>query len=242
MGRYIMRLDDACEKRDIEKWNRMECLLDKYNIKPLVGIIPHCEDPEMERYPFDEEFWNIVFKWINKGWNIALHGYNHVYCSKDGGINPVNCRSEFAGISYEQQAWKIREGVKVFREHGIEPKIFFAPSHTFDENTLKALEKETTIRVVSDTIANDIYKKYGFWFIPQQSGHVRQLKFKVVTFCYHPNMMEDLDFKRLEKFLKDNNDHFIAVNELKLKNRKKGIYDNLLSYIYFLKKVLKKRK
>lgn len=28
MSKYIMRLDDACEKRDIEKWNCMEVLLD----------------------------------------------------------------------------------------------------------------------------------------------------------------------------------------------------------------------
>lgn len=45
MAKYILRLDDACEKRDIEKWDLMEQLLDQYNIKPLVGIIPHCEDP-----------------------------------------------------------------------------------------------------------------------------------------------------------------------------------------------------
>lgn len=40
MGKYILRLDDAAERMDIVKWNRMEVLLDKYNIKPLVGVIP----------------------------------------------------------------------------------------------------------------------------------------------------------------------------------------------------------
>lgn len=35
MSRYIMRLDDASEYMDVEKWQRMENLLDKYGIKPM---------------------------------------------------------------------------------------------------------------------------------------------------------------------------------------------------------------
>ena len=35
MSKYIMRLDDAAEKMDVEKWNRIELLLDKYNIKTI---------------------------------------------------------------------------------------------------------------------------------------------------------------------------------------------------------------
>lgn len=94
----------------------------------------------------------------NKGWIIALHGYNHVYSTNEGGINPVNKRSEFAGISLEQQKKKIRSGVKIFRENGHDPQVFFAPSHTFDENTIKALKEESNIRIISDTIANRTYQ------------------------------------------------------------------------------------
>ena len=97
MARYIMRLDDACEKRDIYKWDRIECLLDRYNIKPLIGIIPQCEDPAMDNYEVDSEFWKRALGWIDKGWTIAMHGFNHVYGTACGGINPINKRSEFAG-------------------------------------------------------------------------------------------------------------------------------------------------
>ena len=41
---FIIRLDDACEFMDVTKWNRMEEILDQYSVKPLVGIIPSCED------------------------------------------------------------------------------------------------------------------------------------------------------------------------------------------------------
>ena len=83
--RYVLRLDDACEKRNIDNWDRMERLLDMYKIKPLVGVIPHCEDPLMNQYPQDMNFWNRVNRWIDKGWSIALHGYNHVCESSNGG-------------------------------------------------------------------------------------------------------------------------------------------------------------
>ena len=45
MTMYLMRLDDACEKRNVKNWDRMEALLDKYNVKPLVAVIPNCKDP-----------------------------------------------------------------------------------------------------------------------------------------------------------------------------------------------------
>lgn len=111
---YFIRLDDACEKRDIGKWNRMEELLDKYNIKPIVGIIPCCQDPDMEKYAVDNEFWSRAKIWQKKGWHIAMHGFNHVFCSNSGGLNPVNYYSEFAGISIEEQRKKIRGGYKSF--------------------------------------------------------------------------------------------------------------------------------
>ena len=79
MKKYLIRLDDACEKMDISKWNRIEDIFDKYNVKPLVGIIPCCEDPLMGAYKFNNSFWELVRRWVDKGWIMALHGCNHVY-------------------------------------------------------------------------------------------------------------------------------------------------------------------
>lgn len=236
MSKYILRLDDACEKMDIEKWDRMEQLLDKYGVKPLVGVIPHCEDPMMDDYPVDSNFWNKVNKWISKEWSIAMHGYNHVYSTECGGINPINKRSEFAGEPLEVQKEKIRKGISIMREHGINPKIFFAPSHTFDRNTLLALKAESDINIISDTIANDVYYQDDFQFVPQQSGKVRKLPFKVVTFCYHPNMMRENDFVYLEQFLEKNAVSFTKFELIVNEKRKKSILDKILEKIYFLRK------
>lgn len=237
MVKYIMRLDDASDYMDAEKWNRMKELLDKYGVKPIFGIIPDNQDETLVGvYEKDEKFWEKVHQWIEEGWVPALHGYEHRYVTEDGGINPVNARSEFAGLSYDRQAVKIEKGYEILKSHGIIPEIFFAPSHTFDENTLKALKEKSSIRVISDTIANDVYKKGDFWFIPQQSGSVRKLPFKIVTFCYHPNVMNDKNFATLDKFLAENQEHFITYHEDMKKERSLSILDRMLRRIYFARR------
>lgn len=229
---YFIRLDDACAKRDVEKWNQIEVLLDKYNIRPIVGIIPNCMDSDMDKYPVDEEFWQRAAKWQEKGWHIALHGYDHVFCSNEGGVNPVNRYSEFAGVSLEIQRQKFAGGIKILEDHGITPTIFFAPAHTYDANTLLALKEETNIRIVSDTIAYDNYRFGEFTFIPQQSGRVRKLPFKTVTFCYHPNSMTQNDFDILERFISDNQTEF-ADGTIYESKRKLNLLDRILKYLYF---------
>ncbi|WP_311516628.1 DUF2334 domain-containing protein [uncultured Anaerococcus sp.] len=235
MTNYILRLDDACEKRKIESWNRIESILDKYKIRPLVGVIPNCEDPSMDDYEFDYDYENRLKSWVKKGWTIALHGYNHVYSTKSGGINPVNFRSEFAGEPLEVQKEKIREGLRILKGYGIKPKVFFAPSHTFDEKTLVALLEESDIRIISDTIAYDSYTNYGFTFVPQQTGKVRSLPFKKVTFCYHPNTMRDKDFEELEEFIFKNSKKFIDFPTNTV-TRRFNLIDWILKKLYFLRR------
>ena len=231
---YLIRLDDASEYMDTEKWDRIESILDYYDIKPIVGIIPNNEDKELVgKYKKNIEFWEKAKMWQSKKWIIALHGYAHVYITNCGGINPINKRSEFAGVSLDKQKQKIRDGIKKFNEKNLDATIFFAPSHTFDMNTLEALRLESEIRIISDTVANEIYKMRDFYFIPQQSGHVQSLPFKITTFCYHPNNMNNLEFETLEKFIKENRDKFANFEDLIFKDRNLNIYDRFLRHLYF---------
>ena len=66
MSKYIIRLDDAADRMDCQKWSQMERLLDKYDIKPLVGVIPNCKDKMMDIYDVDPDFWNKVHQWEDK--------------------------------------------------------------------------------------------------------------------------------------------------------------------------------
>ena len=234
MPKYILRLDDASDYMDTEKWEHVSILLDELTIKPIFGIIPQNRDEALtSRYDQNPHFWEWVYQRLAKGWVPAMHGYEHRYVSKDGGIHPVNNSSEFAGLPYEEQCRKIATGYAVLKAHGIETEIFFAPAHTFDENTLRAIKNTTPIRVISDTVAYDTYKWGDFWFIPQQSGKVRRLPVPVVTFCYHPNRMDNVDFENLKKFCKKFRSSFITYKHIKKTNRSLNIVDSILKKMYF---------
>ena len=233
MRKYIIRLDDASEHMNVKNWKIIEKILDKYGINPIYGIIPLNKDPDLLKYDKVDGFWDLMRSWEKKGWIPALHGYMHVFETNDGGMNPVNYRSEFAGLPLEKQREKIKKGYEILKSNGINPTVFFAPAHTFDQNTLIALREESNIRIISDTIANKTYKKEGFTFVPQQSGRVRKLPFETVTFCYHPNIMKDTDFIILEDFIKKYN-HLFMPFEMQETDRQFGLFDKLLNFIYFL--------
>lgn len=236
-NKYLIRLDDACPFMDSKKWQRMEDLLDKYGVKPMVGIIPNNTDPKTMIDPENPLFWNKAKSWQEKGWAIALHGYDHCYISDKGmnGLNPMWSRSEYAGVSLEKQKEKIRKGVGILKEHGLVANYFFAPSHTYDENTLNALLAESDIRIVSDTIGRLPYKYKDFWFIPQIAGHCVKIPVNgIYTFCFHPNTMSDIAFRNLESFLNKYKSHFIGFCDIDLsKFDGKSLADKMLSWFFF---------
>lgn len=241
---YLIRLDDACPTMCRDKWGRMEEILDRYGVKPMVGVIPHNEDSMQVVDEEDALFWEKVKNWEQKKWAIALHGYNHCYTSDDGlkGLNPFWHFSEFAGVPIEKQRDEIKLGVSIMREHNINPKFFFAPGHTFDENTLVSLREESDIRIISDTIALKPYRHGDFVFIPQFSGHCREMKMKgVFTFCFHPNTMNDVAFEQTESFIKEHRNEFTSFDTLELNNLKgKSVVDKLLSFGYFTYRKIRK--
>ena len=47
-ARYLIRLDDACHTMDTFKWDKIENILDKYSVKPIVSVIPDNKDRSLE--------------------------------------------------------------------------------------------------------------------------------------------------------------------------------------------------
>ena len=136
----------------------------------------------------------------------------------------------------ELQKEKIHVGYKTLLSYGICPEVFFAPSHTFDHNTLHALYDETPIRIISDTIATDLYFENEFYFIPLVCSIVRNIPkwlLKMNTFCYHPNTMQVQDFEHLENFLIKKALYFKEIDKSILKQRKRNSWDKLLKMAYF---------
>ena len=244
MKKYLIRLDDACPTMDAGRWLKMEMLLDQYGIRPMVGIIPANADPKQCIDSEDVNFWQKALAWQNKGWAIALHGFDHCYISTEAGINPLWNRSEFAGVPLDEQRRKIKDGVAVLKSYGLNPKYFFAPSHTFDNNTLIALSKLSDIRIISDTIATKPYKWGDFVFIPQIGGHCVNMPLSgVYTFCFHPSVMGEDAFIALESFIKNHKSEFCGFDELDLKQvRDKSLKDKFISWLYFTLRKLRRIK
>lgn len=239
MNKYLIRLDDACPQMDHVKWQRMEGILDKYSVKPLVGIIPNNEDSVTCIDPKDDYFWSLAKSWESKGWKIALHGYNHMCTTETGGMNPVHKRSEFAGLTFNDQCEKIKTGYSILKQNGIETEWFFAPSHTFDMNTLKAIRECTPIKYISDMIATKPYLSHGFTFVPCQMGRLREMPISGYwCACYHPNIMKDEEFDMLDNFLSQHKDEFISFNQIP-KARKKSIMDKILGLAYYTLRKIK---
>ena len=75
----LIRIDDVCENMDWEKMRHLESLFKKYSIKPVIGVIPNNKDDFFFNYPRNENFWEQIRKWDKMGWEVAMHGYTHIY-------------------------------------------------------------------------------------------------------------------------------------------------------------------
>ena len=147
----LIRMDDISEYMNWELMDKCEELFDKYKIKPLLGVIPINRDPELLKFPKNHNFWERVDNWKNKGWEITMHGCNHLYTQKSDKKDIFNYggNSEFYGLDYELQLKKIKTGLDEFNKRKIKIRSFFAPNHIYDENTLKAL-KFSKIKIIID--------------------------------------------------------------------------------------------
>ena len=230
--RYIFRMDDACPWMAQEKWNQLENIFDRFGVKPVVAVVPQCQDAGLKPNPEDPGFWKKAQSWQAKGWDIALHGFDHVYRGKNRGLVPVNARTEFAGQSEVLQRQKIRDGWKLLNDRGLRPTVWIAPAHTFDRTTLKCLTEETTIRVVSDGLSRRPFLRYGFSWVPQQTWVPRECPSGVWTICLHPNTMGADMPDRVERFLERHAARVTSVAALPPVTRKWGLSDGLFEFSF----------
>jgi predicted deacetylase len=191
-ARYLVRLDDACDTMDCNKWDLVERVLDAHGVKPIVAVVPDNRDPQLVFQSADRGFWEKVRSWQAKGWAVAMHGHTHVMRpTREPQLVPLYPRSEFAGLALAEQAAKIRESWRQFAVQSVTPQVWVAPAHSFDAVTLDAIRAETPIRVVSDGIGWSTWYEHGFHWVPQQLwGGFARRPFGLWTVCLHPNGMD----------------------------------------------------
>ena len=52
----LIRMDDICENMNWQLMDKCESLFDKYEIKPLLGVIPINQDPELLKHSRNNKF------------------------------------------------------------------------------------------------------------------------------------------------------------------------------------------
>ena len=243
-AQYLIRLDDASHYSKVSNWTKIEEVLDKYNVMPIVAVIPRNKDKSLNYSNYNSGFWELVKKWEKKGWSIAMHGYSHSFhkVRRKNLIFPFYNRSEFAELSLESQKIKLKKSLKEFNNNKIYPKVWVAPGHSFDKTTLMALKSVTKIDIVSDGISYYPYYKEGFHFIPQQLWDVRNRIFGVWTICLHPDTMTNKDIDEFEKNIEKiaSKRKITEVNRIILNKRSKSIFGNIFSLFFWTKYELKK--
>jgi len=201
-ARFLLRLDDLCPTADWQRWGRLEAILDAAGVKPIVAVVPENQDPSLRLDEPRRDFWEWLQRKSLQGWCVALHGYQHANSTESHGLVGLRSSSEFAGVPYATQAAKINAALAIFNEHGICPEIFVAPWHSFDQNTLQAINTAG-----NDLISDGFYlrpvQRFGIVWVPQQISHFRQFPLGLWTVCLHSNNMSVEDIDALSQKLDD---------------------------------------
>lgn len=142
---------------------------------------------------------------------VAQHGYRHILhpapeCSILGRRYGFKEKSEFAGLPLQEQVHLIRQGKKILNANGIFTEYWFAPSHSFDMNTILALE-QCGFKAISDGISLSSIRCRSIASVPQQLSRAKWMPCGVFTVCLHPNTITDKELDRLQRFL-NGNKHF----------------------------------
>ena len=234
--KILIRFDDIAENMNWHLMAKCEKIFDELNIKPVMGVIPNNQDKDLLIYPKKENFWQIVKKWQLKGWEIAMHGYNHIYDNdtKKKDFFEYGGKSEFYGHSLNSQLKKIKKGLDIFKKNDIKIRTFFSPNHTYDFNTFKAL-KLSGINEVIDGYGLKPYLENNIKFIPQLFYKPFFLPFGLQTTQIHLNYWTENEFNKFSELIYKNKKKIISYDDaLKLISKKSG--DKLLNKI--IKEVL----
>jgi len=241
--KILIRFDDIAHNMNWELMNKCEKLFDYHNIKPVMGVIPENKDKELLSYPKNNNFWSIVKNWQQKGWEIAMHGYNHIYDQETNKKDffGYGGKSEFFGNSLEDQLIKIKKGLEIFVKNDIKIRTFFSPNHTYDLNTFKALKISGIFEVI-DGYGLKPYLENEIKFIPQLFYKPFFLPFGLQTTQIHLNYWSENEFNKFSNLIYKNREKVVSYDvALKLisSNKTDKIINGIIRKLLILKRKFK---
>jgi len=212
-AQYLLRFDDLCPTMDHARWQRFVPLIEEFALCPILAVIPDNQDPDLELAAPDPAFWDRLRALESAGATIALHGYRHLCASMGRGLVPLHRASEFAGVNWLIQRRWIHAGMERMAREGLDPKVWVAPRHGFDLNTLCVLRKEG-IRIVSDGFARIPFTREGMIWLPQQLWRPKVQSKGLWCICIHSNTASDSEVEELRTFLRSHAEQFTSVDRV----------------------------
>lgn len=210
--KYLLRFDDITPEMNWNNFDEFRTLLVRKNIKPIIGVVPDNRDPKLKVDEVNPNFWSIIQQLQEYGWEVAQHGYHHLYQTQDGGLLGLSNKSEFAGISFEDQVEMLQKGREILTDMGLHTRLFMAPSHSFDLNTLSALEQLSFLGI-TDGYGLFPYRMKNLLVIPQLYATPRHFGFGVYTICIHLNSLTQKELDEQLRFIENNAHKIISVDE-----------------------------
>jgi hypothetical protein len=199
-AQYLLRFDDICPTMNWKRWAEIESILVQRRLKPILAVVPDNRDRFLEVDSPAKDFWDHVRAWQDRGWAIALHGFQHRYVSRNAGLAARRKLSEFAGLPAAEQREKLRRGMEIFERERISSRVWIAPGNTFDATTVRLLP-ELGINVISAGYFQFPYVcEFGIKWLPQQMHYFRPAPIGAWTVCYHHNGWDEA---RVSKFRED---------------------------------------
>ncbi len=238
--KILLRFDDIAENMNWHLMDKFEKLFDTFNVKPVMGVIPNNKDEDLKSFPKRENFWEIVKNWQSKGWEISMHGYNHLYLRDTNKKDYFNYggKSEFYGESLAVQSQKIKLGLEIFHKNEIKIRTFFAPNHTYDYNTFIALKNSGIFEVI-DGYGLRPYMENEIKFTPQLFHKLFFLPFGLTTTQIHLNELNEKDFQSLKTFVEKKYKSIVTYDEaLSLLSNKAidKILNKFINFVLILKR------
>ena len=210
--KIIVRFDDICPNLNWDKFLLIKNKLQDLGIRSILGVIPDNKDKSFLKFEHKENFFDLINHYKNFGDTIAQHGTHHKYTTNSSGILKINNRSEYAGHDFKYQFELIKKGKQILENNNCWQPVFMAPSHSFDENTLRALNK-LGFKSISDGYGFFPYKKKGIDLVPQISSRPFNTGFGLSTICIHTNNLNKKNIKNFLEFISTNRSRIINYEE-----------------------------
>lgn len=210
-SRLVIRIDDVVPAFPWRKFEGLSSTLMELDVRPLLGVVPDSCDSTLDFEKPRVDFWNHLRMLRDVGWEIAQHGYQHVYDSRGRDVLGGSRPSEFSGHAYQEQLRRLARGKEVLMHEGLWSGVFMAPGHSFDVSTLKAL-KTLEFTAVTDGWGMYPYELEGVCLVPQLLARPHGVSWGVSTCCIHVGPATGRELANLRAVLRSGNYDFLSFS------------------------------